>query len=374
MPLQRIKLSSFAYLLLTITILGYLMVIGRGILIPLVASIFFAMILYPLCSRLERGVKSRIIAIILAEVLVFGLGLGVLWFFSQQVWPFLGELQKLGKVIPDLIQQVVAWMASTFNLGPNTAEKWTAKAGTRAINYLAGNFNLPSIFLTTLGLLPIYSFLLLLYRSDFRQFLLLQVSENRRDKVNQFIQEILGIAQGYIYGLGIVILILGIFNSAGLWLIGLPYPLFWGFLAAFLAIIPYIGTFIGGLLPFLFALINLDTVWQPVMVVVLFVVVQQVEGNLITPRVIGSKVELNPLAAIIALFVFGAIWGIIGLILALPIMGIIRLGLAHIPSTKPLAYLLGSHIGGKDDQLLDYFNDSRYRLFKKLFYKSDEDP
>lgn len=368
MQIHRIKLSTLTYLLVSLTVLGYLMVIGRGILIPIVAGIFFSMILYPMAQWFEGLLKNRIIGILLSELLVIGVVLGVFYFFSQQISPFLVELERLREVIPNLIDAVIQWVSGTFNLDPETAKSWTKTVSARAFDYLAGSVNIPSILLTTIGLLPIYSFLLLLYRSAFRQFFLIQVNQANRDKVNQFLRQVMKIAQGYIYGLGIVILILAILNSAGLWLIGLPYPILWGLLAAFLAIIPYVGTFIGGLLPFLYALLNLGTVWQPVMVVVLYASVQQLEGNVITPRVIGSKVKLNPLAAIVALFVFGAIWGLIGLILALPIMGIIRLMLTHVTSMQPVAYLLGSNIGHGDDQLLETYNDERFQMLKRLFY------
>ena len=112
-------------------------------------------------------------------------------------------------------------------------------------------------------------------------------------------------------------LILGVLNSFGLWLIGIDYPVFWGFLGAFLAIIPYIGTAIGGLLPFLYALATTSTLWQPMAVIGWFVLVQQIEGNLITPKVLGSSVKVNPFAAIFALFFGGYLWGIPGLILAI---------------------------------------------------------
>ena len=253
MDIKRIKLSTLTYLLVSLTLMGYLMVIGRGILIPLTAGVFFAMILYPLCRWLEGLVKSRIVTILLSELLVFGAFLGLFYFFSQQVSVFFGELDRLLEVIPNLIDAVVQWVAVTFNLDAETAKSWTTTISGQAFDQLAGSFNVPSILLTTIGLLPIYSFLLLLYRSAFRQFLLIQVSGDKREKVTQLIRQVLSIAQGYIYGLGIVILILAILNSTGLWLIGIPYPLLWGFLAAFLAIIPYIGTFLGGLLPFLSA-------------------------------------------------------------------------------------------------------------------------
>ncbi|MEM1124742.1 MAG: AI-2E family transporter, partial [Bacteroidota bacterium] len=149
----------------------------------------------------------------------------------------------------------------------------------------------------------------------------------------------------------------------GLLLIGIKYAFFWGFLAAFLAIVPYIGTFIGGFLPFAYAMATSDSYVQPALVVLLFGTVQVLEGNIITPKVVGSSVKINPLAAILALVTGGFIWGIGGLILAIPIIAILRVVMAEIDFLKPLSALLSSDIYENEEIFEEKFDKEQFRIW-----------
>jgi len=160
----------------------------------------------------------------------------------------------------------------------------------------------------------------------------------------------------------LVILILGVLNSLGLWLIGIRYAAFWGFLAACLAIIPYIGTTLGGFLPFIYALATTGTLWQPAAVVLLYSSVQTLEGNFITPNVVGNSVSINPLAAIIFLFIGGMIWGISGLILALPFVAVLKVVMEHITPLRPVSELLSSDLYSDSDKFLEEYDEEQYRI------------
>jgi len=107
-----------------------------------------------------------------------------------------------------------------------------------------------------------------------------------------------------------------------------------------LTIIPYVGIFIGALLPALFALLTKDSIWYTVGVIGIFSFVQFLEGNFITPRITGSKVSINALAAIVALLIGGKILGIAGMILAVPITGVLKVILAHSTRLKPFVILI----------------------------------
>src|SRR5690606_11263493 len=106
--------------------------------------------------------------------------------------------------------------------------------------------------------------------------------------------------------------------------LGIPYAVFFGVLAALLAVIPYVGVLLGSVPPVLIALLMTDSLFYPAAVIVLFVVVQTLEGNFITPKIVGDQVSINPLAAIVALVTGGFVWGAIGMILSIPIVGVIK--------------------------------------------------
>lgn len=125
-------------------------------------------------------------------------------------------------------------------------------------------------------------------------------------------------------------------------LLDIQHAVFFGVLAAVLTIIPYIGIFIGSLLPILFALVTKDSLWYPLGVALVFWFVQFLEGNFITPNIIGGRVSINPFAAILALFFGGMIWGPLGMILSIPVLAIIKVIFDVVKPLQPYGFLLGN--------------------------------
>ena len=153
--------------------------------------------------------------------------------------------------------------------------------------------------------------------------------------------------QGYISGLTLVTLIIATLNCIGLLALGIDHAIFFGILSGVLTIIPYVGIIIGALFPIIMALITKDSIWYSIGVVIVFTVVQFLEGNFITPRITGSKVSINALAAIIALVIGGKILGIAGMILAVPAIGVLKIMLSHSSRLKPFVILLEDANGKK---------------------------
>ncbi len=123
-------------------------------------------------------------------------------------------------------------------------------------------------------------------------------------------------------------------------MLGIKHAIFFGILSGLLTIIPYIGIFIGAALPMVMALLTKDSLWYPAGVVIIFSFVQFLEGNFITPRITGSKVSINALAAIIALLIGGKILGLAGMIFAVPALGIIRIMLSYSTHLKSFVILI----------------------------------
>jgi len=134
---------------------------------------------------------------------------------------------------------------------------------------------------------------------------------------------------------------LGIFIGVGLWLIGLPNPVLWGAMATCLNYIPYVGAIIGGLLVFFVGLISFDSLGQAAWAPAIYFGVNAIEGYLITPTVLARSISLSPVAIILSLLVWGWIWGIGGLLLAVPILMATKIACDHIEPLQPLGCLLG---------------------------------
>jgi predicted PurR-regulated permease PerM len=151
----------------------------------------------------------------------------------------------------------------------------------------------------------------------------------------------------------------------GLMIMGVPYAVFFGIFASVLTIIPYIGILIGAALPALFTLVQTGSLVQALIVVGIFAFVQFLEGNFITPNITGSKVSINPFAAVVALIVGGEIWGAAGMILSIPIIAILKVLFDATESLEPFGFLLGD-IHSNDPNKTNVFSQLSSRV-KTIF-------
>lgn len=341
----------------TIALLGLaltigLLIIGKSIIVPWAFAFIFTLLLLPLCNFFERFLKRRIPSILLAIISALLPVLGLVFFFSWQLANLGSEIPDISAKIQQTINQLFEWTNEQFGLtraeGTNWLKQNISSIFQAPTQLISEGITISGTFIISTFLVFLYTFFLLWFRSDIRQFLVIQFKKANRKAGKEMIGRITKVVRHYTLGLLQVIGILAVLNSLGLWIIGIDYPLLWGTLAAFLAIIPYIGTTLGGLLPFLYAIATTGTYWQPIAVVVYYQVIQQVEGNFITPYVIGSNVKINPLMAILSLLIGGAIWGIAGLILSLPFAAILRILLSYIPPFKPVSILMSDQVESKE--------------------------
>ena len=220
-------------------------------------------------------------------------------------------------------------------------------------------------------LIVVITYFMLLYSTAFKNFLLAQSNLENRIRLTQLFNKIQKLTKRYMLGQGLVVIILGLLIGSGLLLIGVPYPFFWGFLAGFLEIIPYIGTSIGGILPIFYMFMIADNFWQPLAVIVLYIVVQQVEGNFISPNIMGTSIKINPFFVILGLFVGGIMWGISGMILTLPILAVSKEIFRSFDILKALSYLMEDGLARNKDIFIKRFDGEKYR-FLNLFFEEKQ--
>jgi len=139
----------------------------------------------------------------------------------------------------------------------------------------------------------------------------------------------------------LVYLIVGILNSIGLAIIGIPHPFLFGFIASILTFIPYVGIMISSLLPITIAWITFNSVWHPLGVILVFGIVQILEAYIIFPFAVGSRLKINTLVIIVMVIAGGILWGAAGMILFIPFISIVKLIADRTESLKILSLLLG---------------------------------
>lgn len=187
--------------------------------------------------------------------------------------------------------------------------------------------------------------------------------------MRSILSDLYKVQQSYLLGLLIVMTIVGILNSLGLLLLGIEHAFFFGFLASLLLLIPYIGIMIGSLLPALVALATKDSYWYSIGVIAIFSFIQFLEGNFITPKITGSKVSLNVFASILSLILFSMLWGIPGMILALPVTASLKVIFDSSEKLKPAGFLLGEakekYFSNKAKNRLKIWKKIRHEKFRK---------
>ncbi len=364
---SQVSLSRVAAFMTICGILIFFAIWAKIILVPLVFALVFALTLRPVAKRLESLIKIRWLATGLTFLAVAVPIATAILLFSYQTISVIDDLPTITEEFQESLNRIFLSITQRFNLDYTiTGSEWAREQLGDALDepflYVRALVTSSASVVGTLLLIFLYTFLFLLYRQPIYHFILGQFSRETRDRLELVFADTQRMSYTYLKGLATVMFILGMMNSAGLLIIGIDYAFFWGFLAAFLAIIPYVGTFVGGLLPFLYALSTTDTTWQPISVALLFLTVQTIEGNIITPKVVGSSIQVNPLAAIIALFFGGFIWGVEGLILALPLTAILRILLVHSTRFRPFGLLLSDDLATREEEFLGSLDAPTHRI------------
>lgn len=369
---KTFNIAKLAHILIILCIFTYVLIIGKNILMPLCFAALFSFMLIPLCKKIEAYISYRPVAIICSFIVAILPVAILITLFGIQFVDVCNNMDSISSKLQDGINDFTKTAGNFLGLTKRESEDIINDNASSIIqtpiSYIGTTLSMSSTVILNFFLTFIYTFLLLLYRSSLKNFYIIQFGDQIKEGAEEVLERIESVIQNYLYGLLGVIAILGVLNTIGLMIIGIDYAFFWGFLAAFLAIIPYIGTIVGGLLPFIYAIATTDDYWQPIGVVILFAIVQFVEGNFITPKVVGSSIKLNPLVAIIALFVGGSIWGAMGLIIALPFMAILRIIFQQIDYLKPIGLLLSDELFQKDKVFKRKYDKERFRLsnfFKK---------
>lgn len=317
----------------------YGIILCRDIVIPLAFAVFLTVVSLPVVNRLERttGTILAVSIVVVGGTILFAF---FLWLLVNQVISLVNDLPNLQERADKFVNDFKGVMWEKLNIGQDELKQMVQDFLKSVSVYLGAFLVTTGTTLATVVQIPIYMFLLLIYRDKFKVFFAHMLPAQDEEDM-KWKQEIEAVTQGYITGLLLVTLIVAILNTTGLLILGIKHAIFFGILSGILTIIPYVGIFIGALLPTLMALITKDSAWYAVGVIAVFAVVQFLEGNFITPRITGSKVSINALAAIIALVLGGKILGIAGMILAVPAIGILKIMLAYSRRLKPFVILLG---------------------------------
>ncbi len=344
-----------------------ILILAKSILIPMAFALLLSFILFPLAKKFEIWGTNKIFSATLSIFTVFFIFGGFIFLFSSQVIQFSKEFSNFQDKIINSFADVTLYMNNNVSFFPaldkdqllNRTRDWLIESTGLIVST---TFSSTTSFLTGLVASIIFTFLILIYRNGLiRAFSKFSPEENK-DSVLKMYKSIQQVGQKYLSGMLIVILIIGLANSLGLWLIGIDNPILFGFLGATLSIIPYVGTISGAIIPMLYAFASYESLWVPVYVALLFWFVQLLTDNFLSPKIVGSHIKINAFAAILSLIMGASVWGVAGMILFLPFTAMFKVLCEQYEELKPLALLIGqqNYIEKKEK------NKSMRNLFEKI--------
>ncbi len=348
---------KYVYGLAASVLTVYVMVIAKSVIVPLLFSLFFAILLLPVSQWIERFKIPRVISSFGA--ILFGIVLfsGILFFFYSQMTDFAQDADMFVERLNEMLAS-----ANQF-LGQYIAIESVIRLDQIAdtiINFIRDNVGSitqqiggAASTLTSALLVPIFVFLILLLRDILKNFLLKSFGQGNSDqekKVTNIITNVKSTVQNYITGVLIVIGILSVLYSILLSVIGVDHAIFFGVFAGMMNIIPFIGPLFGSILPILYALITMDSLFYPLIILLGFYVIQLFEGNLITPVIVGSQVSMNALVTLLLLVVGAQIWGLSGMILFIPLGAIVKVICDEVDQLNHYGYVMGRTTNDKSEE------------------------
>jgi predicted PurR-regulated permease PerM len=301
-------------------------------------------LLNPLVARLERRKLPKIAAIIITMLIAVIVVGAVFYFLSTQIIQFGDSLPMLKQKFGELTNQLKNWIQSSFGV---TLDKQNQliKEGLNNSKAIVGK-TLGGL-LGTLGiifLLPVYIFLMLFYKALILNFLYEVFAEENQKKVGEVLSETKTAIQSYIVGLLIEMLIVAAMNSAALLLLGVKYGLLIGCIGAILNLIPYLGGIIAIALPVLMATVTKDGYSTQLGVIAAYAIIQFIDNNILVPRIVSSKVQINALISIVVVLLGNQLWGISGMFLSIPFVAVLKIIFDRIDVLKPWGKLLGDNV------------------------------
>lgn len=338
--------SKLALLFLGVIGFFYVLYIGQNIIVPLIFATIIAILLNPIVNFLSRKGINKIIAIFISIFAVFILLSALAYFLGFQLMSFSDSLPEFKQKLSLLGQDSINWISDTFNIDKSKIDSWITKTkgeglnnSTAVIGQTAGTIG---GVLIMIFLMPVYIFLIQFYKPLLLDFISQLFGRERHTMVAEVLLESKSLIQSYLIGLLFEMAIVATLNSVGLLILGIKYAILLGIIGALLNLIPYIGGIVATTLSMVIAFATKSpstALW----VFVVFITVQLIDNNFIIPKIVASKVKINALVSIVVVLIGGALWGVAGMFLSIPLIAIVKVIFDRVEHLQPFGFLLGDN-------------------------------
>lgn len=348
--------------LIILSFIVAVLIIGKSVLIPFAWSLMIGLASVNMMEKIENRIHiPRGFLIIFYILFIVAIIFLLMYLFYLEINVILSDLdtlnQKISRLFHDISQQLAALGIQIPDHLDRDYIHGIVEKNTASIFSFISSFGLN---LWNVILIIFYLFFLLYYREMIPMYFEKKLKDQEQIvKTREEILSSVQIIRSYLTGMLLITVVSGVMNYLVFLIFGLPYALFFAFFLAILNLIPFIGNPIGLIVIILFSFITYDTMLYPILIFVSLFIMNFLQDNVIRPWLIGDKLKLNAFTVFIAVIFGGAIWGVSGMILFIPIVGIIRIILESNERTTPYAVFLseipGTIISKPPSDLDDYY-------------------
>ena len=331
-------------ILFGLILLVYIFNVLGNIMVPLAFAAFLAILLNPLVNKLLAWKVPKALAIIISLFLAMFFVTALFYFLSTQIAQFSESFPVLKQKFISITGALEQWIYVRFNVSTEKQVQFIKQALDSSQALLGQTVGTVLGTLSVVFLLPVYIFMLLFYKTLILNFFFEVFKEEHSKEVAEILGETKMAIQSYIVGLLIEMVIVATLNSAALLILGVKYAILLGVLGAILNMLPYIGGIIAIALPVLIATVTKDGYSTQLGIVIAYLVIQFIDNNIIFPRFVSIKVQINALISIIIVLLGNALWGISGMFLSVPFVAVLKIIFDRIDELKPWGKLLGDNV------------------------------
>ncbi|HET7898424.1 MAG TPA: AI-2E family transporter [Flavisolibacter sp.] len=344
-PLLNKSIKVLLFFLLLFTLLYF----AKPFLVPILIAVFLSMLLLPLCRFLESKMP-RGLAVVLS-LLVFLVVVAVIGYIvSTQITNIAGQSDKIEKNIQVKLQQVEDFVSRELGITRQKQQQMIQeqeKSMGNSSSLLSGAVASLGSFATRFIILVVYMFLFLYYREHFSEFILKVVPSKDKTNTKNILHDVQKVAQHYLTGLAMMIGCLWVMYGIGFSVIGVKNALFYAMLCGLLEIVPFVGNLTGVTITVVMTLAQGGDLALVVAVIVTYGIVQLLQTYILEPLVVGKSISIHPVFTIVGLVGAEILWGIPGMALVLPLLGVTKILCDHIEPLKPYGFLIGEERTGK---------------------------
>ena len=327
-----------------IVLISYSLVNLKGIFVPIAFAVVISILLNSLVNKLRRRGVKRILAIVIALFIGLVTVSGLLYFISTQLMHFSENLPALKIKFNEHFAEMQTWIAAHLKIPVAKQQKITNDALNGSQSFLGSALGGAFSTLGFIFLLPIYVFLLLYYKTLILNFFHEVFAEENTGQVSAVLTETKSAIRSYMVGLLLEALVVAVMNSVALLLLGVDYAILIGVIGAILNMLPYVGGIVAIALPVIIASVTKDGFSTQLGILGAYSVIQFIDNNFLVPFLVSSRVKINALVSIIVVLLGGALWGVAGMFLSIPLVAILKIIFDRLPEMKPWGKLLGDEV------------------------------